>query len=240
MTLEFLTQSPTNTETKQKLSTIVKQKTEGRIFLLTGNVSAQRNDIAADMLLSLIEWAAESKNRELVIWVGVWVDFNAVNRAREEYVKSNPGKSPDSFKYDENEYLTTHKVADDLANLYVQAERKYMDRKPSPPVITPTIQFWGVKKWHAKALGLSGKGKEFKDAQCAIFGSTNFSANALGGKSFELDLYMDTKTETGGALLDAFIRKIVPLLDEAKTHNLVPDFQNIVFLKIAEWQKKRS
>lgn len=210
MTSTFLTQSPNKHETTEMLASILEKNTKGRIFLLTGNFSNGKNDKAAETLLSLIEWAGESADRELVVLVGVFKKINEKTK---------------------NWELQTNEVAKTLAGLVVQSEISYMARKPQPPGIPFSVTFYAVEKWHAKAIGLTGMGGRFRDVQCAIFGSTNFSSSALYGENFELDLFMDKETQADELLLKKFIEKIAALLGEAKNKK-IPGFNKLVLDEI--------
>jgi hypothetical protein len=206
MTIEFLAQYPSQYETKEKLSVFTSHE-KGRIFLLTGNFSKYNFGQSATELEALVNWTLSGPDRELAILVGV---------------------------FEKDGQLQIDEVATSLAKLVVATEKLISKKNSLHALHRLPISFYAVKKWHAKAIGLSGTGKRFLDAECAIFGSTNFSDSALAGENIELDLYMDKTSDKGKSILEQFILKVGVLIAHALKHYHVPAFHTLVEEKIRE------
>jgi len=209
MTVKFLSQSPSAHETTDALRAFLAHD-KGTILLLTGGFGSYESGTSASEMLSLMEWAAaKPKQRKIVILVGVFEN-----------------KDTDSVT----------QAARKLAYLMINAEKTYL-QKTDERMDIPMV-FMAVNKWHAKAIALFEPGKDFYDAKCAIFGSTNFSDSALGGANFELDLFMDNQSPEGITLLRSLMLKLKALVDEGLKNQKVRNFHKTVEEQIAALGRK--
>lgn len=198
MTIEVLLHSPTQTGFQTQLKEFLVQK-PGRIFIVTGNFSKRGTNTALDFLEILI-WAASGKDRHLDVLVGVFED----------------NCSPQ-----------TQRVVDTLASLINQAHIEFKKMHPHTPMAIP-VRFHAVEKWHAKAIGFTGLGTRFMDAEKIMFGSTNFSESALHGDNFEIDIYADNSSNAGMTLLTMYMQKLKELIIEGKKNCQIPEFHDLV------------
>lgn len=204
MTIEILLNTPKRHEYKQKLSEFLVAGS-GRIFLVTGFFSRYGVGAAPD-LLSLLEWAAAKKERHLDVMVGIFSDGST---------------------------FQTELVVKDIVAQILAAQRLFKSLNKTEKMDIP-VHFYGVKKWHAKAVGLTGLGKEFLKAEKIMFGSTNFSQAAMLGDNYEADVYADTSSDHGKKLVSEYVLKLRSLISEGIKMHGISDFHQQVLDELGD------
>lgn len=201
MTIKFLLQSPDHNETTQEFQTLLASAKDGRLYILTGSVSSY--DGVASELASAISWAANQANREIVLLIGIFADTKGKYTASLDQVVTKVG------------------------NLFVKTINAL--RSNSNTGIAINVQFVAVRKWHAKAIGLSGRGKDFLNTDFSIFGSTNFTEPARHGDNYEFDTCIINDDQDGaGPLIRMFATKLRTLIHHGFQHNREPAFAHRV------------
>lgn len=198
MTIEVLLSTPSRHDFQQKLSSFLVNG-PGRIFLVTGNFSRYGSKAAPD-LLSLLQWAAAMPQRKLDILVGIFFDGKA---------------------------FQTQQVVADLKKQILDAQVLFKCSNPSVTMNIP-VHFYGVKQWHAKAIGLTGLGAEFTKAEKIMFGSTNFSQSAMYGKNYEADIYADISSTPGQTLVNEYVYYLRELISDGIKTQGIADFHQQV------------
>lgn len=198
MTIEVLLHSPTRKEFQERLKSFLVSG-PGRIFIVTGGFSKSGANAASDFL-DILVWAASAKDRQLDVLVGVFEDQGE---------------------------LQTQRVVDTLVYQIEKAQSQFKRKHPSKPIAIP-VRFFGVKKWHAKAIGLTGLTTEFMAAEKVMFGSTNFTESALYGENFETDIYADKSTSAGQFVLSEYMYQLRDLIGEAMKTRQIPGFHDQV------------